>query len=614
YLPSRSPGRNILSKTARPETHTLWRLCNARPELLSEWKMPNRFGTIAIPTRNRPATIRKTLTALIDNLTLWGHTEVEILIIDDSSTEELINGNKQAIKDLSARGVKIRYMGRREFDRFVDYLAERIAEAMRKPYLSIDTTYFRKLINPASPKAKDRIAEALKESVFPSQIGGKRNLLMSVLVGQRFIMADDDALPVARFVPAGAIDDSERMEKDTKEISIEDKELPVEEVPVDIVEGVNRCMGKGEYFCNFKILNDDDWSVKTFVDRFLTETDNKYLFGTLKTGASPFKRLALRPDLDKGQLGEAPVTTTYVGVDNSESVVLPFAAEWLEDELIGIFRQSVFGKGRAAFAGLGSVHERSVESSSRNIPRNLFFETLHKILIDITKEFFSDMVKSYMRDRIVPDILPPDVTRTMIIREIASRSMTFSKIVWAVDSMEESHKKWLPRTVRKFMCEEPVTYQKTALDAADALLDEGRIEDARACYEFAQGLTRFFHLREDEREPEPAGYMDKLAETMLDTEVIPRLATIPESLITGNLAIGALEKETGIVERFTVPAEQLTVEPIIERPRPPAATIERRIAFEQYIRRFNERKGRAELNNNARSQEIAVQAPTDSAS
>jgi hypothetical protein len=603
--PAHAPAPSALAYPAPAGSTILWDILSSSPLTIRHWEPPNRFKQIVIPTHNRPGSLRKSISALIDNLTRWDHRDVEIMVIDNSSEPANQTANQKLIGELRGQGVAIRYFGPDAYTRFIAFAADSIIDYVRTTPGRSTATFLGIQFDPGVASARETMIKTLKTKVYPFNIGGIRNLILTLMVGERFIMADDDALPVARFVPQNRIPFEWKEEgRQTHLYSAGHAKQLYREVPIDIIGAVNRNMKDDDYFCNFKPLYDEDWSASSIAKAFLKNAFDKETFQSLTKGELPQKGLALSPDFRQGSTADTPLTTTFLGVDNTTLPVLPFPAEWLEDQFLGFFREAAYQRGGVTLSGLGAVHERSIESP-RNHARSLFYEMINKVLFHINSKIYETLLTQPLYRGISG---AAESRRRLLLQGFAN---TYSSLILTVDKLRSFH--YLGDLVDKYMCADIMLLQMRALNNTDMFLDLGDIDDARASFEFARQLTAHFHLREDEREPLPYNYMKTLVDTIIKAEIAPRLESAAESIAYGNLGIAALAAQPGIYARFTGVNDALPAAAAPQLSRVPAGDAAADLAFETYIKGYNILKRQEQLNTGAPRLDIPSPSTFDSA-
>ncbi len=192
---------------------------------------------LAIPTHNAPNLLNQTVKDYIDNLILFGHRNIQIVVFDDTQDPGLIEKYKAYIRELDAyarqkgltKGVK--YIGLTEKKDFKDKITDKILENR--------------------PETDREAVKSFVEGAFKPSAGGNRNFIMAYLAGNKIVLADHDSKPTAlvdkkSLLNRGRIYDDQNIIFGSTELR---KDIPAEmaqvaEIPTDFIAGINRLLGK----------------------------------------------------------------------------------------------------------------------------------------------------------------------------------------------------------------------------------------------------------------------------------------------------------------------------------------------------------------------------------
>ncbi|MBI1357443.1 MAG: hypothetical protein GC160_24140 [Acidobacteria bacterium] len=131
---------------------------------------PPPIRTVGFTTRNRPELLQRAIRSWVANAAPSGR-DVAFTVIDDSRSEDEERPTREALAELVAEGVAVRFAGPRERDAYAQALA---AEADAAPSL---------------------VSFALRgDPRFPLTTGSARNSLLLDSAGEPYVLADDDGV------------------------------------------------------------------------------------------------------------------------------------------------------------------------------------------------------------------------------------------------------------------------------------------------------------------------------------------------------------------------------------------------------------------------------------
>ena len=134
--------------------------------------------TIAIPTKDRPALLKRAARSYVENAQKYHH-EVTLLVVDGSTDPAMRNANREALSEVSRqlRFTKIRYVSNREIAPYVSAL---VREGVDKE------------------AALFGLGDPLE---LGFNAGAARNALLLETIGETILMADDDTTSELAYVP-----------------------------------------------------------------------------------------------------------------------------------------------------------------------------------------------------------------------------------------------------------------------------------------------------------------------------------------------------------------------------------------------------------------------------
>jgi len=250
--PRRFPAQILKDLSVHAERRLNGRQLRARQHL-AEWMVraageqaPIRtLGTgisdLAILSHRDPRALQQALDAYLDNLLRYGHTDVDITVLDDTPEGAVADENRRITESTLERVTgsanhwthrgQIRYVGPRE----------------KQEHLAA----LRAAIDPAAQDT-GRVTRDL-ETVFGRNAGGNRNFAMSYFSGRRVVILDSDSAPnvrvASRALTLGAPTSIDRplfeLERSNKPgVHWLGIESPSVALPVDFVSAMDRLLGR----------------------------------------------------------------------------------------------------------------------------------------------------------------------------------------------------------------------------------------------------------------------------------------------------------------------------------------------------------------------------------
>jgi hypothetical protein len=250
--PRRSPAQILKDLSVHAEERLNGRQLRARRGL-AEWMVrtaaeqaPVRalgagVSDLAILSHRDPRALQRALDAYLDNLLRYGHTDVNITVLDDTPEGAVAEENRRITESTLERVTgsaghwnhrgRIRYVGPRE----------------KQEHLAA----LRAAIDPEGLNAA-RVTRDL-ETVFGRNAGGNRNFAMSYFAGRRVVILDSDSAPNVRVArsaltrrasatAAGPLFDLTRSNKPG--VHWLGVDSPSEALPVDFLSAMDRLLGR----------------------------------------------------------------------------------------------------------------------------------------------------------------------------------------------------------------------------------------------------------------------------------------------------------------------------------------------------------------------------------